>query len=74
MSSRLLQPPQDLAPSPHGAGPCYFSDCIIAVSEKVKQDLVSTVLPRRKIVVIPLGFDLQPFLDCEKYRGEFRRN
>jgi glycosyltransferase involved in cell wall biosynthesis len=52
----------------------YFSDCIIAVSEQVKQDLVSYgVASPEKITVIPLGFDLQSFLDCEKYRGEFRR-
>ena len=51
----------------------YFSDCIIAVGEQVKQDLVSYgVASPEKITVIPLGFDLQPFLNCEKYRGEFR--
>ena len=51
-----------------------ITDCIIAVSEQVKQDLVSYgVAPPEKITVIPLGFDLQSFLNCEKYRGEFRR-
>jgi glycosyltransferase involved in cell wall biosynthesis len=51
-----------------------FSDGIIAVSEQVKQDLVSYgVASPEKITVIPLGFNLQSFLDCEKYRGEFRR-
>jgi glycosyltransferase involved in cell wall biosynthesis len=52
----------------------YFTDCIIAVSKQVKQDLVSYgVASPEKITVIPLGFDLEPFLSCQKYRGELRR-
>jgi lipopolysaccharide/colanic/teichoic acid biosynthesis glycosyltransferase/glycosyltransferase involved in cell wall biosynthesis len=50
------------------------SDRIIAVSEQVKQDLVRYgVAPVEKISVIPLGFDLQPFLDSGEYRGTFSR-
>jgi glycosyltransferase involved in cell wall biosynthesis len=53
---------------------CYFTDCVIAVSMQVKQDLVSYgVASPEKITVIPLGFDLEPFLSCQKYRGELRR-
>jgi len=52
----------------------YFTDCIIAVSKQVKQDLVSYgVASPEKITVIHLGFDLEPFLTCQQYRGEFRR-
>ena len=46
------------------------TDRIVAVSEQVKQDLVryGVALPE-KISVIPLGFDLQPFLDSGEHRG-----
>lgn len=51
-----------------------ITDCIIAVSEQVKTELVAYgVAPSEKIRVIPLGFDLDPFLDCAVHRGEFRR-
>ena len=50
------------------------SDRIIAVSEQVKQDLVRYgVAPAEKISVIPLGFDLQPFLDSGEHRGTLCR-
>ena len=50
------------------------SDRIIAVSEQVKQDLVRYgVAPPEKISVIPLGFDLQPFLDSGEHRGALHR-
>jgi lipopolysaccharide/colanic/teichoic acid biosynthesis glycosyltransferase len=50
------------------------SDRIIAVSEQVKQDLVRYgVAPPEKIAVIPLGFDLQPFLDSGEHRGALYR-
>ena len=51
----------------------YLTDCIIAVSDEVKSDLISYhVSPPEKIVVIPLGLELKPFLDCGAYRGAFR--
>jgi lipopolysaccharide/colanic/teichoic acid biosynthesis glycosyltransferase len=51
-----------------------FSDRIIAVSEQVKQDLVRYgVAPPEKISVIPLGFNLQPFLDSSEHRGALSR-
>jgi glycosyltransferase involved in cell wall biosynthesis len=47
---------------------------IIAVSEQVKRDLVDyRVANPDKISVIPLGFELQPFLDSANQRGSFRR-
>jgi glycosyltransferase involved in cell wall biosynthesis len=51
-----------------------WTDSIIAVSDRVKRDLVAYgVAPAEKIAVVDLGFDLQPFLDCAAHRGEFRR-
>src|SRR5512143_411669 len=50
------------------------SDRIIAVSEQVKQDLVRYgVAAPEKISVIPLGFDLQPFLGSGEHRGALYR-
>lgn len=52
----------------------HLTDHIIAVSERVKQDLVTyRVAPAEKIGVIPLGFDLAPFVAARANRGEFRR-
>jgi lipopolysaccharide/colanic/teichoic acid biosynthesis glycosyltransferase/glycosyltransferase involved in cell wall biosynthesis len=52
----------------------HRSDRIIAVSEHVKQDLVRyDVAPPDKISVIPLGFDLRPFLDSGEHRGALYR-
>jgi glycosyltransferase involved in cell wall biosynthesis len=51
-----------------------ISHQIIAVSEQVKSELVfHGVSSREKITVIPLGFDLTPFLSCEAQKGEFKR-
>jgi glycosyltransferase involved in cell wall biosynthesis len=51
-----------------------LTDSIVAVSQQVKNDLVSyRIASREKITVIPLGFELEPFLTCEKHRGELRR-
>ncbi len=50
------------------------TDCIIAVSDRVKHDLVAyRIAPAEKIAIMHLGFDLQPFLDCAVRRGVFRR-
>jgi glycosyltransferase involved in cell wall biosynthesis len=47
---------------------------IIAVSEQVRQDLVTYgVAPAEKILVVPLGLELEPFLDGSQSRGAFRR-
>jgi glycosyltransferase involved in cell wall biosynthesis len=51
-----------------------FTDRLVTVSEHVKSELVSYgVAKAEKINVIPLGFDLEPFLRSRSYRGEFRR-
>lgn len=52
----------------------WLSDRLVTVSEQVKQDLVRYgVAGANKIIVIPLGLDLEPFLDARSRRGEFRR-
>lgn len=50
-----------------------LSTRLVAVSEKVKVDLVRHgVDGGGKIEVISLGFDLKPFATAERFRGEFR--
>jgi lipopolysaccharide/colanic/teichoic acid biosynthesis glycosyltransferase/glycosyltransferase involved in cell wall biosynthesis len=50
-----------------------LSDRIIAVSEQVKHDLVRYgVAQPEKIRVIPLGLELDPFLDSDVHRGALR--
>lgn len=50
-----------------------ITDRIIAVSEGVKRELVEyRIAPAEKITVMPLGFDLTPFLECTAHRGRFR--
>jgi len=45
----------------------------VAVSALVKEDLIAyRIAPAEKISVIPLGFDLEPFLNCRSLRGQFR--
>lgn len=52
----------------------YLSDRLVAVSEHVKQDLVRYGVARaEKIAVVPLGFELQPFLEARVWKGHFRR-
>ena len=49
------------------------TDQLVTVSEEVKKDLVAYgVAAPEKIAVIPLGFDLEPFLGPSTRRGEFR--
>jgi glycosyltransferase involved in cell wall biosynthesis len=52
----------------------HITDKIITVSERVKDELVAYGVARaEQISVIPLGFDLEPFLDARVHRGQFRR-
>lgn len=52
----------------------WLSDRLVTVSEQVKKDLVDyKVAPAERITVIPLGLELEPFLNAEARRGEFRR-
>jgi len=47
---------------------------IIAVSERVKSDLVLLrICHSKKIVIIPLGLDLKSFLECKNHKGKFRK-
>jgi glycosyltransferase involved in cell wall biosynthesis len=51
-----------------------FTQRLVTVSEQVKSELVSYgVAEAEKITVIPLGFDLDPFLNSGPHRGQFRR-
>jgi glycosyltransferase involved in cell wall biosynthesis len=52
----------------------WSTDRIITVSEQVKRELVGYgVAKPEQITIIPLGFDLEPFLKPHSQRGEFRR-
>lgn len=51
----------------------HLTDCIVAVSDQVKHDLVAYgVAPPEKIAVIPLGLELRPFMEGGSLRGTFR--
>jgi glycosyltransferase involved in cell wall biosynthesis len=51
-----------------------LSNRLVAVSEQVKEDLVHYgVAPAAKIEVIPLGFNLAPFLEARTQRGQLRQ-
>lgn len=51
-----------------------FTNRIITVSNRGREDLLKYRIGRpEKILHIPLGLELEKFLDCEKYRGEFRK-
>jgi glycosyltransferase involved in cell wall biosynthesis len=52
------------------------TDCIIAVSDSQKQELsqVYQIAPAEKISVVPLGFDLGPFLVVDGRVGTFRNS
>jgi glycosyltransferase involved in cell wall biosynthesis len=52
------------------------TDCIIALSDSQKQELaeVYRIAPPEKISVIPLGFDLVPFLAVDGRVGTFRNS
>jgi glycosyltransferase involved in cell wall biosynthesis len=52
-----------------------FTDRIIVLSEQQAHEIadVYRVAPREKICVIPLGFDLTPFLLAEQRRGKLRQ-
>jgi len=50
------------------------TDCIVAISESQRNELadVYKIAPREKVVVIPLGFDLEPFLRVNGRKGSLR--
>jgi glycosyltransferase involved in cell wall biosynthesis len=52
----------------------WFTDRLVTVSEQVKNELIGYGIAKaEKITVVPLGFDLEPFLDSHTHQGEFRR-
>jgi glycosyltransferase involved in cell wall biosynthesis len=52
----------------------WLCDRLVTVSEQVKNDLVGYGIAKaEKISVVPLGFDLDPFLNSQDQQGEFRR-
>jgi glycosyltransferase involved in cell wall biosynthesis len=52
----------------------WVSDRLVTVSEQVKNELVGYGIAKaEKISVVPLGFDLDPFLNSHAQQGEFRR-
>ena len=51
-----------------------ITDRIVTVSEGQRQELAGYgIAPLEKIVVVPLGFELDDLLSCEPHRGELRR-
>lgn len=52
-----------------------FTDRVITVSELVKDEIVNKlkVTKDSKCMVVPLGFELDKFLECEKNKGVFRK-
>ena len=52
-----------------------YTDRIVAISESQRHELtdVYAIAPAEKIAVIPLGFDLRPFLAVDGAIGDFRK-
>lgn len=52
-----------------------FTDNVITVSDMVRDEIVNKlkVCDASKCVVVPLGFELERFLECEKRSGELRK-
>ncbi|MCM8790582.1 MAG: glycosyltransferase family 4 protein [Candidatus Omnitrophica bacterium] len=53
-----------------------FTDKVITVSDRIKGDIVANlgVVKSSKTAVIPLGFELDRFLNCEIAKGSFRKH
>lgn len=50
------------------------ADRLVTVSAQVKNDLVAYGIAKaEKISVVPLGFDLEPFLTADKFHGELKQ-
>jgi glycosyltransferase involved in cell wall biosynthesis len=51
----------------------HLTDRIIALSRRQRQEILKyRIASADKITIIPLGFDLDPFLTCDHLRGELR--
>jgi glycosyltransferase involved in cell wall biosynthesis len=50
------------------------TDCIIAISESQRKELTETyrIAPAHKVVIVPLGLDLAPFLEVNGHDGKLR--
>lgn len=49
------------------------SSCLVAVSDRVRQDILALGIgEEERFRTIPLGFDLDPFLDAERHRGALK--
>jgi len=53
-----------------------FTDVIIALGPTQNRELEKEfhIAPAEKIRTVPLGFDLEPFLSCQEFQGQFRRS
>jgi glycosyltransferase involved in cell wall biosynthesis len=52
----------------------HLSTRIITISPRQRQEILNFgIASPHKILIIPLGFDLEPFLSCESQRGQLRR-
>ncbi|MDZ7698234.1 MAG: glycosyltransferase [Deltaproteobacteria bacterium] len=51
-----------------------FTDVIIAISKSQQSDLSTKfrITTANKIRIVPLGFNLRPFLECDPLKGRFR--
>ena len=51
-----------------------FTDRIITVSEKQRREILSYGIGNpNKVITVPLGLELKPALNCERYTGTFRK-
>ena len=51
-----------------------LSTKILVVSQKQREEILGyKIAPSRKVVCIPLGLELEPFLEAERKRGQLRR-
>jgi glycosyltransferase involved in cell wall biosynthesis len=53
----------------------FFTDKVVVVSQSVKDEITDKlkVTSRNKCAVIPLGFELDKFLDCDMLKGDLRK-
>lgn len=52
-----------------------FTNRILAVSPNTRNDLIAyKIAPPEKIIVVPLGLDLDPFAKCKSKQGELRKS
>lgn len=54
----------------------FFTQKVVVVSESVRDEIVNKlkVAGRSKCSIVPLGFELEKFLECETVKGLFRKD